>query len=180
MSIIHKPHTFTAGQAAVASQVNANFDALYTAVNGQLTAAHLKTSHWLDTKTFDFKGPMGTTTHYFAFRHGNSGGAGTLREWGVCFTATTSGAATNGTVEAQLYRVTNPGSAPTGGIVQLNTTTVIANTKHIAVTTSTFNTPLTPNSTYLVKLIPYQAGGADFNGEDISVWVTYSSDVFAP
>jgi len=180
MSIIHKPHTFVAGQAAVASQVNSNFDTLYTSLNGQLTAANLKTSHWLDTKTFDFKGPMGTTSHYFTFRHGSVGGTGTLRELGVCFTATTADAATNGTVAVELYKVNNPGSAPSGGIVQLNTTTTSANTKFIAVTTSTFNSPLTPNATYLIKLVPSQAGGADFNGEDISIWLTYSSDVFAP
>ena len=179
MSIVHKPFTFTAGQAAVASQVNSNFDTLYTEVNGQLTAANIKTNQWLDTKTFYFKGPMGTTTHYFVFRNGSHGGNGEIAELGVCFAATTSSAAADGTVDVDLFRITNPASVPTGGMTQLNTTAVTANTKNIAVVSASFNSLLTANSSFLIRMVP-NAGAGNFNGEDISCWITYSSSIFAP
>lgn len=179
MSIVHKPFTFTAGQAAIASQVNSNFDTLYTEVNGQLTAANIKTNQWLDSKTFFFEGPMGTDTHYFIFRNGSQGGNGVIKELGVCFTATTAAAAADGTVDVDLFRITNPGSVPTGGMTQLNTAAVTANTVNIAVTSSSFNSVLTANSTYLIRMLP-TAGVGNFNGEDISCWITYSSSIFTP
>jgi hypothetical protein len=180
MSIIHKPFTFIAGQAAVASQMNSNFDTLYAEVNGQLTAANIKTNQWLDTKTFYFAGPMGTTSHYFIFRNGSHGGNGVIRELGACFSKTTGGAVENGVVEVDVFRITNPAVVPTAGMTQLNATTLIANTKNIAGAVASFVGLLTANSTFLIRLTPVQSGGADFNGEDISAWITYSSAIFAP
>jgi len=179
MSIVHKPFTFTAGQAAIASQVNSNFDTLYSAVNGQLTAANIKTNQWLDSKTFHFQGPMGTTTQYFIFRNGSHGGNGKIQELGVCFAATTAAAAADGTVDVDLFRITNAASVPSGGMTQLNTAAVTANTKDIAVTTTSFNSVLTANSTFLIRMVP-TAGVGNFNGEDISCWITYSGSIFTP
>lgn len=44
MGIISKPNTYTAGGTITASEVNANEDALYTLVNGNLENANIKSS----------------------------------------------------------------------------------------------------------------------------------------
>jgi hypothetical protein len=41
MGLVTKPHTFTASTTALSSQVNANFDTLYTLVNGNIEAANI-------------------------------------------------------------------------------------------------------------------------------------------
>jgi hypothetical protein len=44
MPLVSKPNTFSAGTTAVASQVNANEDALYNAINGNLDNDNIKAS----------------------------------------------------------------------------------------------------------------------------------------
>jgi hypothetical protein len=41
MGLVTKPHTFTASTTALSSEVNANFDTLYTLVNGNIEAANI-------------------------------------------------------------------------------------------------------------------------------------------
>jgi hypothetical protein len=41
MGLVTKPHTFTASTTALSSEVNANFDAIYNVVNGNIEAANI-------------------------------------------------------------------------------------------------------------------------------------------
>ena len=157
MSIIHKPHHFVAGQAAVASQVNDNFTTLYTAVNGQLDASNIKTNQWLDTKTFYCSSTSGTTKKYFIFRNGSHGGNGIIKEIGIAFS-----------------------SHSAGGMSKLNTASVGASALNTPIVSTSFNSVLTANTAFVFELVPTSSGGSDFNGQDISFWITYAGTIFAP
>ena len=98
---------------------------------------------------------------------------------GVAFASKVGGATLKGSVELKLYKVTNPASAPTSGITQLNTSSVSASTMNVAAKTTSFNSMLAANSTFMLELKPVADGADVFNGECITLWVTYSSDVFS-
>ena len=181
MSIIHKPHHFVAGQAAVASQVNDNFTTLYTAVNGQLDASNIKTNQWLDTKTFYCSSTTGTVKKYFIFRNGSHGGNGIIKEMGIAFSSHSGGSLNAGTtVSLDLYRITDASTMPADGMSKLNTAVLTATALNTAVTSTSFNSMLTSNTSFCFRLTPASSGGSDFNGEDISFWITYAGTIFAP
>ena len=170
-----------AGQAAVASQVNDNFTTLYTAVNGQLDASNIKTNQWLDTKTFYCSSTSGTTKKYFIFRNGSHGGNGIIKEIGIAFSSHSGGSLNAGTtINVNLYRIIDATAMPAGGMSKLNTASVGASALNTPIVSTSFNSVLTANTAFVFELVPTSSGGSDFNGQDISFWITYAGTIFAP
>ena len=64
MGTVTKPNTFTAGTAARAAQVNANFDTIYNDYNGNINDANVSATAAIKASKLNMAspGPIGSTT----------------------------------------------------------------------------------------------------------------------
>tara|TARA_B100000945_G_scaffold116123_1_gene92262 strand:- start:3213 stop:3731 length:519 start_codon:yes stop_codon:yes gene_type:complete len=125
MAIITKPHTFTAGQAAVASEVNSNFDTLYSAVNGGLDTTNISTNKHLITWTLQATLSSPAATDYFCIRTPSGVGAITLLEMSIIAGAHTGGAMA-GQAALNLKEITNPSGPVLSAAINTSAATATA------------------------------------------------------
>ena len=156
MAIIVKPHTFTAGQAAVASEVNADFDTIYSAFNGQIDTANISTKYHTVNYHFPMRGVLPIADFDIIFK---SDPGAEIIPLEFCCVASIAGA---GSCDFDLFDIT-------GGLpgTQLNTTTVTA-AAALLDCTSGFTGNIAAARTLAIRVQP----SALFAGASLTCWLT--------
>tara|TARA_B100000809_G_scaffold266917_1_gene332974 strand:+ start:11636 stop:12136 length:501 start_codon:yes stop_codon:yes gene_type:complete len=156
MGLIVKPHNFVAGQAAIATEVNSDFDTIYSEFNGQIDTANISTNQTrIQWGYFILGVPGAGVTKDILFKTP----ADIVVTPVELYIAYTDGAA-GLTAEVDLIDITG------GGAIAINTATPSTSAVNTPASTTSFVAGSIAASRTLILRITLQAL---FAGEDLSV-----------